>query len=475
MTKRINSLLILAIVFQSQIIAQNIDETFNLKWKTAIGQTTYRTNIIYESAFDAVIVGSNGITRAQENDSLDGVYLIDPKTGQIKQHILEQGQPDNDRGNAYYNYYFERPGTHQTTSPVFRDADVNGVVTTPDGYLYYGNDNAEFFGYKDGKKIWSKKLTKGNFESCPTLTDITKDNILDVIVSVKYYGLVAFNGKTGEIIWEQSRLFNDPYYGYAMSAPALTDLNNDGIQDVVWGTRTKEKYKAPGKRWENYGDAVLGINGIDGTVLWKYPVYSAIHASPVIRKKNNKTEIIVAETYSRITILDTNGKLLRTTTQNVPTKGISGLYSSPYITVGEHLIIGTSWWGKDEDGFWVIDLNTVFSNDNNKAKVFHQTGRTSSSAVSGDILKSNKGKETIICSESGKLAILDSQGSLIKTLTLPSGVEATPLIMDIDGDKKPELIIACLDGNLYCYDTKGKVKYGSGQFRGDNQNTGRIY
>lgn len=43
---------------------------------------------------------------------------------------------------------------------------------------------------------------------------------------------------------------------------------------------------------------------------------------------------------------------------------------------------------------------------------------------------------------------------VVKRLTLQSRSEMPPVIKDVNGDGKLDLLVSCLDGNLYCYDLK---------------------
>jgi hypothetical protein len=77
----------------------------------------------------------------------------------------------------------------------------------------------------------------------------------------------------------------------------------------------------------------------------------------------------------------------------------------------------------------------------------------SATAVTGDLLPA-EGDEAVIGTESGELLVFSSQGELLQRLELPAGLEAPALIADIDGDGRLELLLACLDGQLYCYEVR---------------------
>ncbi|NDB34245.1 MAG: hypothetical protein EB023_02635 [Flavobacteriia bacterium] len=47
-----------------------------------------------------------------------------------------------------------------------------------------------------------------------------------------------------------------------LSSPRACDLNNDGIQDIVYGGGTDGVFSHNG---------IMAMNGVDGTLLWKRP------------------------------------------------------------------------------------------------------------------------------------------------------------------------------------------------------------
>ncbi len=434
-------------IFSSyHIEAQNVESVFPLKWKTEIGLTTFRTNIVFDEASSNVIVGSNGNLRALSVDKKDGVYLIDASSGSVKTMIHMSGMIDG---------------------------DVNGVAVS-NGYIWFGNDNSDFFCYDTfGNIKWSVNMlqlfdaTDGDMEGCPALLNINNDAVPDVVFTIESCGLAALDGATGSVLWSY---LSPSSQGY-MNSPAIYDVNDDGKEDVIFGAKNDPN------AW--YGDRAVALNGTDGELIWEYPLGSAVHASTIVLERHNETEILVTECYSTVNFFDKYGSLIKMSSQSVPNGGISGLFSSPVINENELMVLGTSWWGED-DGVWVIDISNKallppdmeYETYNDAAKNFTQCGLVSSSAVIADLLNKPKGKEIAICTEKGQLIIFDQYGKIIKKLNLPAGVEASPLIKDIDHDGKSEILIACLDGWLYCFETDCKENILWGQFRGDNKNKG---
>ena len=434
-----------------------VHEVFDILWENYVGITTFRTTIQYADGM--VYVPSNGQERNRPGDDTDGLYRINAATGRIQQHINVEGSADE---------------------------DCNGVALFQDK-MFFGGDDGRFYCYKtSGELLWKTELHRvvelsprgeDDVEGAPVLVDITGDGYPDPTFNVESHGLVALDGKTGTLLWSFQYASSEGTY---MNSPASADLNDDGIPDfVIGGKRDKD----PSIAWD-YRNAVYAINGSTGAPLWQYNCHSNIHASPVLVKIHGERAVMCAESYSDILFLDpSNGQLLKFVNLNLPDGAISGLFASPIITDHENLVIGTSWWG-GEDGIWICDVDEdqfVTAPDGlnelqKKARRYVETGKVSSTAVCADVLPDFKGKETLVCTESGYLFIFDAKGTLQRRLQLPAGVEATPFIGDIDRDKKLEIVIACLNGKVYCYKTKMKARKRVhwGSFRGNVRNTGSM-
>jgi len=163
------------------------------------------------------------------------------------------------------------------------------------------------FSGRDGRTLWQQPLHDGEFTSSnpcqiePAFGELDGDGVLDVVTWVmtpKFafkqnagreenkdtgatkavlkespgFNLRAFSGRDGRLLWhipmfaEQS--FNTPRISQAqLPPPLLTDLDGDGIADVVV-TNIVIKHHEP-NQVEKHAE-VMALSGRDGTVLWNW-------------------------------------------------------------------------------------------------------------------------------------------------------------------------------------------------------------
>jgi hypothetical protein len=102
---------------------------------------------------------------------------------------------------------------------------------------------------------WSLEVDSASFFSSPRFTDLNGDGIKDVIYGggleaiPSSNGVVAIDGKTGEIIWKLAA--ETQIYTSAL----LQDINNDEIEDVFIGGRSGLFY---------------AIDGKTGKIIWEF-------------------------------------------------------------------------------------------------------------------------------------------------------------------------------------------------------------
>ncbi len=403
---------------------KSITTQFPLKWKTKIGVTTYRTNMRMNNGL--LYIGSNGISRESRNDELDGVYAINPKNGKIQ-------------------------STYKV--PFAGDNDVTGI-TLAENKLFFGTDNYYFFCFdvKTGQELWKYPLPY-DVESTPVNHDFNQDGTMDVSFSVQGYGFYALNGLDGSVIWSQDSISS--HNGNVASL--LVDVNGDGIKDVVnAGRGAANSDELAGFKMAHYGDYHFALNGKNGSILWFIESGAGIHTSPFLFETNGTKKIALCDSYGEFKVVDLNGKL-------ISRSGFGyGTFSSPIMTKNHYLIFGNTSVQYSEN-IMESDEYSLFPGEKatvNSVSLDEYT--ISATTMIADVL--GKGSmQAIGLTEQGILFIMNTDGkTLMKLQLLGKGAEASAFIRDVDGDGKLEILIADLDGYLYCYGTnsRGKVEVG---------------
>ena len=104
--------------------------------------------------------------------------------------------------------------------------------------------------------IWSKDLPVVGSLSSPRATDLNNDGVLDIVIGSGKNefqktdsGILAFDGKSGKLLWKQSSV--DQVFGSA----AFCDITGDKIKDILIGGRSPQ---------------LKALDGKSGAVIWDY-------------------------------------------------------------------------------------------------------------------------------------------------------------------------------------------------------------
>lgn len=115
-------------------------------------------------------------------------------------------------------------------------------------------------GRRKSALIWTQDLPSTGSESSARATDLNGDGVLDIVMGAGRnelqawkQGVVAIDGKTGNVLWDHPA--SDQIYGTA----TFLDITGDGTHDVFIGGR---------------GTNFMALDGKNGAKLWEYkPVY----------------------------------------------------------------------------------------------------------------------------------------------------------------------------------------------------------
>ena len=244
----------------TQKLVDEIDpsQSWSLKWRKKIGYSTYRTNPIFYNGF--IVVGSNGSSYSKQTDRLDGLYFLDALTGDIQTKAVEASSGDR---------------------------DVNGVAVSTEK-IFWGDDNRAFFVYNwDGKLLWVNSVD-GDVEGSPVLVDVNGDAALDVCFTTESGTIYMIDGRTGTEIWKRQADFQQiwatPKTRSYMATPIAVDANRDGTRDIIVGNRNGRVYAFDGKTgerlWQFRVDTPSGIFSsifVKGNTLYVAESYNILY------------------------------------------------------------------------------------------------------------------------------------------------------------------------------------------------------
>lgn len=416
---------------------EKFEKTFPLQWKTKIGFTTYRTNMIFYKG--DIYIGSNGNDRNGRVDEMDGTVCLDAKTGKIKRLMV---------------------------SPMAGDNDVTGIAVDDDK-LYCGSDNFDFYCYDlgSGKELW-KYAVPGDVESVPVLADFNGDGKKDVFFSVEGHGFYALNGLNGDLIWNNDSISSHN----GNTAACAVDVNQDGVMDLITAVRgAPNSYALDGFKMAHYGDYHVAIDGKNGEFLWIAETGAGINSSPCLINFEGKQCVSVIDTYGEYHLLNLDGTELFQSNFGYDTFMSPVVNSKGILFLGPYCIdLSSQYWSSEvrtNEETGETKTVTFFSGDHEGYEAMtRDEGPWSASTVIADVYGNGK-QEALTISEAGDVVIFEESGKTSKTYRVPAGAEASLFIKDIDGDGKLEILIADNDGYLSCYSTNSKGKAENGSFR----------
>ncbi|MEO6188329.1 MAG: hypothetical protein ABIO82_07385, partial [Ginsengibacter sp.] len=132
------------------------------------------------------------------------------------------------------------------------------------------------------KLIWNKDFPVIGSLSSPRTTDLNGDGVLDIVMGAGKnelqktdMGILAIDGKTGKLLWKQSAI--DQMYGSA----TFYDVTGDGVKDIFIGGRSPQ-FKA--------------LDGETGSLLWDYdPSLYANHPVMHYAHFNSNNSVLVPD------------------------------------------------------------------------------------------------------------------------------------------------------------------------------------
>lgn len=234
----------------------------------------------------------------------------------------------------------------------------------------------------DINRYWSPeensvRSSAGDYDitSSPAIGDINNDGINEVVYLNSSGQLCAWNGKKGALIWKPVEVYNS-----GKSSPALFDMNNDGILDIIVTSDTSMLYI---------------IDGMTGGIIRREMLGGAIaELSPAVHDLNGdgKPDVIACSEEGMVHFIYAPGY---ENSVEKYTEFIEGpIYASPVIVATKK----------------ISPMVVVCSNN---SKVFFFDG-------------ANRSKKTV---------------DLVEKTQKPHLIAAPPAVGDINGDGIPEVVV----------------------------------
>lgn len=274
-----------------------------------------------------------------------------------------------------------------------------------------------------GAILW-EVTTRAPINSTPAVGDINGDGHVEIVVGIggvaedqdQHGGVFAFDRFGNELWHVDSMDVTEGGNGYkdgVYSSPAIGDINNDGIPEVVWGS------------WDHRAYAVRGTNG---TLLpgWPVDLWDTIWSSPALADINRDgfLDVVIGAditanpnmnppTYNggRLHVLKYDGTEL----PGFPVYQDQVFWSAPAIA------------DLDEDNWPDIVIGTGHNFPNKGFKLYAY--RHDGSAVPG------------------------------WPVSTSSYMFSSPLVVDLDGDGHLEVVSVAEDGKVFAFNRDGSIRW----------------
>jgi predicted component of type VI protein secretion system len=284
--------------------------------------------------------------------------------------------------------------------------------------LVFENGTIASFG-SDMDRLWVYE-GKGKITSLPAFVDVSGDDVKDIVFPTIGMDLVAVDGKTGFELWK----FFDAT-GETLSSPVGLRINEDSRTDIVFVTV----------------DGFLhGVDGKTGWGLWKGNISGRPAGGPALGPigEGKEDSVVTLTRNGTLSGHDRSGKPLFTYDMK-----------SSFVT-------GPSLGDTDGDGkneIVTVDVQGIVRavegpTRREKWRVQSEGGTTIGRVALAD-MNDDGGMDVVFTTLSGALTVLDGKnGNLIARRNTGDFSFATPLVADLNGDKKLEMIIAGRGGGI---------------------------
>ncbi|MDI6783863.1 MAG: FG-GAP-like repeat-containing protein, partial [bacterium] len=199
------------------------------------------------------------------------------------------------------------------SSPALGDFDNNGqldAIVIGSGLSVGGSDGKIYVWQPNGtiRSGWTNVTTDRPINTTPVIADLNNDGIPEVIIGSRAWGsnpgkIYVYNAN-GSLRW------SFPVGGFTdvAATPAVGDINNDGLPEIVFATNSSYGMVFAGRL------CTIQDAGTTGRLLWESPLPSATYSAPALGDLDwdGTLEIVLGSIDSSFSIFNASGAIVTT-------------------------------------------------------------------------------------------------------------------------------------------------------------------
>lgn len=411
------------------------------RWATPVGLTAWFSTILPLDG--KIYVASLGSGFEIGDDQADGVVRVDGANGTAE--------------------FIFRPQLRSGSDIIGIAAGTGRIFVATRGGMIYAID-------LDGGVLWDTNIDSVVFAP-PLSLDVNHDGADDVIVATRSGRVIALNGSSGKTIWSlggSRRARADlPDDLAACTVLAAGHILSENSADIL----------------VTYPDATVRVLlAASGAPKFEQSERTGFLSGSVVcgDRRTSTPRAYLADRDARVWSLTQSGRKLELVPTWLVADGATIIATPRTIDLTEDaapvLLACTSGAARGGGAAAMLDATGIRWR-------FVTDGAVWSTPVIANLHRDREkenGKPEIIVSSvatdaqgdaRGTLLVLSIEGHVLRSMPLSAPADAAPVICDVDGDQKLDLLIADRAGMLHCYSTDGVGPVEWGMFLGDSHNT----